>query len=226
MSTSGSSTPILFLHGAWHGSWCWAEVLARVTGAGTLGLAVDMAGHGLRARHPAALTRLPFDASLLASEPCRWPTRLDQAGELLVSQIEQLGAGDPVIVVAHSAGGAVFTWAAQQATALVAHAVYLTAFMLAFGVPLSAYTRMPEHEGGLVRPLAVADPAAVGALRLDVASPDPRYRQRLREAFYGDVDRAVADAAIALLTPDAPAGISAGTTMLTAAGCARCPAPT
>jgi pimeloyl-ACP methyl ester carboxylesterase len=178
-----------------------------------------MAGHGLRARHPAALTRRPFDASLLASEPSPVAdVGLDQAGELLVSQIEQLGAGDPVIVVAHSAGGAVLTRAAQQATALVAHAVYLTAFMPASGVPLSAYTRMPEHEGGLVRPLAVADPAAVGALRLDVASPDPRYRQRLREAFYGDVDRAVADAAIALLTPDAPAGISAGTTMLTAAG--------
>jgi len=79
-----------------------------------------------------------------------------------------------VIVVAHSAGGAVLTRAAQQATALVAHAVYLTAFMPASGVPLSAYTRMPEHEGGLVRPLAMADPAAVGALRLDVASPDPR----------------------------------------------------
>jgi amino acid transporter len=40
MSRSGPSTPILFLHGAWHGSWCWAEVLARVTGAGARALAV------------------------------------------------------------------------------------------------------------------------------------------------------------------------------------------
>jgi len=93
-----------------------------VTGAGTRALAVDMAGHGLRARHPAALTRRPFDASLLASEPSPVAdVGLDQAGELLVSQIEQLGAGDPVIVVAHSAGGAVLTRAAPQATALVAH---------------------------------------------------------------------------------------------------------
>jgi Alpha/beta hydrolase family len=64
----------------------------------------------------------------------------------------------------------------------------------------------------------VADPAAVGALRLDVTSPDPAYRQRLREAFYGDLDPALADAAIALLTPDAPGGISLGTTTLTAGG--------
>src|SRR6185312_15522761 len=58
------------------------RVLARVTGAGTRALAVDMAGHGLRARHPAALTRRPFDASLLASEPSPVAdVGLDQAGE-------------------------------------------------------------------------------------------------------------------------------------------------
>jgi pimeloyl-ACP methyl ester carboxylesterase len=55
MPASGPSTPILFLHGCWHGSWCRAEVLAQVTGvgAGRWPLAVDMAGHGPRAR-PAA----------------------------------------------------------------------------------------------------------------------------------------------------------------------------
>ncbi|HLQ57048.1 MAG TPA: alpha/beta fold hydrolase [Streptosporangiaceae bacterium] len=196
-----------------------AEVLARVTGAGARALAVDMAGHGLRARRPAALTRRPFDAGLLATEPSPVAgVDLDQAGELLLSQIEQLGAGDPVVVVAHSAGGVVLTRAAQLAPHLVAHAVYLTAFMPASGVPALAYTRMPENEGGLVPSCVVADPAAVGALRLDVASPDPAYRERLREAFYGDLDPAVVDAAIALLTPDVPAGIGLGTTTLTAGG--------
>ncbi len=45
---------------------------------------------------------------------------------------------------------------------------------------------MPENEGSLVRALLVADPAAVGALRLHAASPEAAYRQRLREAFYGE----------------------------------------
>jgi pimeloyl-ACP methyl ester carboxylesterase len=219
MSTSRSSTPVLFLHGAWHGSWCWAEVLAGVTGAGTRALAVDMAGHGLRARHPAAVTRRPFDAGLLATEASPVAdVDLDQAGELLVSQAEQLGAGDAVVVVAHSAGGAVLTRAAQLAPGLVAHAVYLTAFMPASGVPAVAYLRMPENEGGLATTALVADPAAVGAFRLDVASPDPAYRQQLRQAFYGDVAPATADAAIALLTPDAPLRIGLGVTTLTASG--------
>jgi pimeloyl-ACP methyl ester carboxylesterase len=117
MSTPGSGQPVLFLHGYWHGSWCWAEVLARVTAAGVRALAVDMAGHGLHARQPAALIRRPFDAGMLSTEVSPVAAvGLDQAAELLVDQIEALGAGDPVIVVAHSMGGAVLTRAAQLAT--------------------------------------------------------------------------------------------------------------
>ena len=64
----------------------------------------------------------------------------------------------------------------------------------------------------------MGDARATGALRLDVASPDPAYRGAVRETFYGDVDPVTAEAAIALLTPDAPVGISAGVTALTADG--------
>jgi pimeloyl-ACP methyl ester carboxylesterase len=213
------AAPVLFLHGYWHGSWCWSEVLARVTGAGTRALAVDMAGHGLRARRPAAVTGRPFDAGLAATEPSPVAdVDLGQAGELLLAQLKQLGGGDPVVVVAHSIGGPVLTWAAQAAPGLVAHAVYLTAYMPASDVPPVTYLRMPEHEGGLAGTCLVADPAAVGAFRIDGASPDPAYRQRLREAFYGDVAPAVADAAIALLTPDAPLPIALGSVTLTAGG--------
>lgn len=203
-----SRPPVLFLHGYWHGSWCWAEVLARVTGAGARALAVDMAGHGLRARRPAAA-----DAPSPVAD-----IGLDQAGEMLTSQIERLGAGDPVVVVAHSMAGAVLTRAAELAPGLVAHAVYLAAFMPASGVPCLAYARMPENEGGLVSAALVADPAAVGALRIDPASPDPAYRERLVRVFYGDVDPVVAGAAIGLLSPDAPLRIGTDTTKLTADG--------
>ena len=63
-----------------------------------------------------------------------------------------------------------------------------------------------------------AEARATGALRMDGASPDPAYREAVRETFYGDVDPVTAEAAIALLTPDAPVGISAGVTALTADG--------
>jgi pimeloyl-ACP methyl ester carboxylesterase len=139
-------TPVLLLHGFWHGSWCWTEVLAALTGAGVRALPVDMAGHGLRARRPAALTRRPFDAGALAAEVSPVAgVDLDQAGDLLVAQGKQLGAGAPVTVVAHSMGGAVLTRAGQLAPELIAHAVYLAAFMPASGVPSAAYPRMPEN---------------------------------------------------------------------------------
>lgn len=211
--------PVLFLHGFWHGSWCWTEVLAHLTGAGVRALAVDMAGHGLRARRPAAATRRPFDPDLLATEVSPLAgVDLDQAGDLLVAQVKRFGGGAPVTVVAHSMGGAVLTRAGQQAPGLIGHAVYLTAYMPASGVAPTAYVRTPENEGNLVGALRVGDPRALGAVRLDVASPDPAHRARVREAFYGDVDPATADAAIALLTPDAPAGITMGVTTLTADG--------
>jgi len=217
MSTPG--TPVLFLHGFWHGTWCWSEVLARVTSAGARALAVDMAGHGLRARRPAAAAARPFDPARLASEPSPVAgVTLDEASDLLVSQVEALGGGQPVTVVAHSMGGNVLTRATQPAPGLFAHAVYLCALMPASGVPANDYIFMPENEGELVVPSLVANPLETGGLRLDPASADPAYRQRLRDCFYGDVDSAVADAAIALLIPDAPAGIAVGATALTADG--------
>lgn len=211
-------TPVLLLHGYWHGAWCWSEVLALLTAGGVRALAVDMAGHGLRARRPAAPTARPFDPAALATEASPADASLDEAAALFIAQARALGGGAPVTAVAHSMGGNVLTRAVQEAPGLFAHAVYVTAFMPASGVPAGAYIFGPENEGDLVGVAQVADPTVIGGLRLDTASPDPAYRQLLRDAFYGDVDTAVADAAIGLLTPDAPAGIAAGATALTADG--------
>jgi pimeloyl-ACP methyl ester carboxylesterase len=214
-----SDTPILLLHGFWHGTWCWSEVLARLAGAGRQALAVDMAGHGLRASRPACVTARPFEPAALATEQS--PAAgidLDEAAALFVSQAEALHGGAPVIAVAHSMGGNVLTRAVQDAPGLFAHAVYVTAFMPASGVPAAYYIFAPENEGDLIGASVLADPAKIGALRLDPLSPDPVYHQQLRDALYGDIDPSVADAAIALITPDAPAGIAGGATTLTADG--------
>jgi len=214
-----SSTRLLFLHGYWHGSWCWSEVTARVAAAGRDSVAVDMAGHGLRARRPRSVYARPFNPQAIATEVSPVAdVDLDQAGDLLVSQIKQVGRGGPVTVVAHSMGGAVLTRATEQTPELIDHAVYLTAFMPASNLPAITYIDMPENAGELIGPSLCADPATIGALRLDVVSVEPSYRQQLRSAFFGDVAPVVADAAIALLTPDAPAGIALGNTALTRSG--------
>jgi alpha-beta hydrolase superfamily lysophospholipase len=59
---------------------------------------------------PGGPTQRPFDAGALAAEVSPVAgVDLDQGGDLLVSQVKQLGAGAPVTVVAHSMGGAVLT---------------------------------------------------------------------------------------------------------------------
>lgn len=212
-------TRVLLLHGFWHGVWCWSGVIERLAGAGRVTAAVDLAGHGLRVRRPASVGRRPFDAGLLASEVSPGAAvDLDAAGELLVSQLRRLGGGEAVTVVAHSMGGTVLTRAAQQAPDLVAHAVYVAAFMPASGVPAGDYITMPENAGELVVPLLHGDPATIGALRLDLGSADAGYRDQLRNAFFGDLDPVIADAALASLVPDAPVGIPRGATTLTPDG--------
>ncbi|MER6290301.1 alpha/beta fold hydrolase [Streptomyces sviceus] len=214
-----TATPLLFLHGYWHGSWCWSEVIAKVTAAGRQAVAVDMAGHGLYARRPACLSQRPFDPDAVATEPSPVAgVSLDEAAELLISQIGQIGHGGPVTVVAHSMGGTVLTRVAQHAPDLVGHMVYLTAFMPASDVPALAYIQSDDNEGELVGPSLRADPTVIGALRFDLASQDTAYRHQLRQAFFGDVDPDAAEAALGLFSPDAPVGIALGATTLTRGG--------
>jgi pimeloyl-ACP methyl ester carboxylesterase len=216
---SPRSTPILFLHGSWHGAWCWTEVIAHLVPYDRPALAVDMAGHGLRARRPECLTMRPFDLRELTIEASPVAgVGLDQAADLLASQIRWLGRGGPVTVVAHSMGGAVLTRVAQEVPELVAHAVYLAAIMPASGKPADQYFLLPANADALVLPALRGDLQATGALRLDLASNDAAYRQQLRDAFYGDVDPIVADAALGMLTPDAPVSMMLGTTRLTPDG--------
>ncbi|MDT0342830.1 alpha/beta fold hydrolase [Streptomyces litchfieldiae] len=214
-----AASPLVLVHGFWHGSWCWSEVTLHLAAAGRAAVAVDLAGHGLYARRPAWFTgRASHHSEAVTTEVSPLAdVSLDDAAALLTSQIKRIG-GEPVTVVAHSAAGPVLTRVAQQTPQLIARAVYLTAYMPASDVPAAAYTRLPEAAGDRVAPLLKGDSARIGALRLDFATDDAAYRRALHEAFYGDVDPALAEAATGLLTPDGPLGIMAGTTTLTPDG--------
>lgn len=214
-----ADAPIVLLHGFYHGSWAWTDVIAELAAHGRAAVAVDMAAHGLLAKAPLAANRRPFDPAAYATEPS--PVAgigLDAAADLLIAQLSRAGRGNPVPVVTHSMGGAVLTRAAEREPGLVAHMVYLAAYMPASGTPCLAYPSLPEGSSNRFMPLLVGDPAATGALRIDPRSPEPAVQDAIREAFYGDVELSTAAAATALLSCDAPLAMVTDSTELTEHG--------
>ncbi len=201
-----NAAPVVLVHGFWHGSWCWSPVVEELARWSVPALAVDLDGHGLKNRSPLARWGRPFDAAAYAVEPSRISAiTATSAAATLVGQLRRIGGGRPCVLVAHSMGGVVATLAAEQAPELVAELVYVTSFAPVSGMPAAGYLASPENAGERVNGLFAADPAAVGALRMDL--DDGTRRREVREVFYHDVDEVTADAAISLLGPDAPLGI-------------------
>jgi pimeloyl-ACP methyl ester carboxylesterase len=97
-----SMSRFVFVHGAWHGAWCWYKVLPQLQKAGHQVLAIDL---------PA------LAAATLQSYA-------DSVGEALDAQSE------PAILVGHSMGGIAISQAAERHPEKIRKLVYLTAFLL------------------------------------------------------------------------------------------------
>lgn len=80
--------PILFVHGAWHGAWCWEPFQQWFAAQGWESHALDLRGHG----------STPNDRSLRF-------TRITHYVDDLAAVVERLDR--PPIIVAHSMGGLV-----------------------------------------------------------------------------------------------------------------------
>jgi len=149
-STPSAPRPVILVHGAWHGAWCWSALQAELDRRGVPSYAVDLPGQGAST---APLGDLHGDAAHVADV------------------VDRLGTD--VVLVGHSYGGAVITEAAVR-TARVAHLVYLAAFALDAGESVLGLLRsLPHHEvalsaamrPGVVEGTTVLDPvAAVPAL--------------------------------------------------------------
>lgn len=206
-----SVSPVVLVHGSWHGSWCWSFVTDHLAGLGIPAVAVDVDGHGLKGPSPLARWSRPFDPATFAAEPSPVATvTASSAAATLIGQLRRIG--QPCVLVAHSMGGVVATAVAEQAPELVSELVYVAAYAPVSGRPTSDYFSLPES-GHAVLDLLVGDFAATGALRIDPG--DPERHSALREVFYHDVDDATAAAAIALLTSDGPVGIPGETLTVT-----------
>jgi len=80
-------TPIVFVHGAWHGAWCWENFLPHFARAGYASYAVSLRGHGASE----------------GREGLRWHS----AARGYVADVAQVVAqlARPPVLVGHSMGG-------------------------------------------------------------------------------------------------------------------------
>ncbi|GAB3467452.1 alpha/beta fold hydrolase [Actinophytocola sediminis] len=207
-------TDVVVIPGAWHGAGHFAALASALTARGHRVLALDLPGHGGRARFPASyLTRdlaaLPVERSPLAD------LTLDQVAADVVAALGAFPA--PPVVVAHSMGGTVATRVAELAPESVACLVYLAAFLPTRLGAAGAYLGLPEASGALGAGLYLGDPAAIGAVRIDPRRTDPGYQDELHAAYFSDLDRRDFQALAASLTPDQPLSFLTDATGATAA---------
>ena len=156
----------VLVHGYWHNSGCWRDVSARLEAGGYEVVTPDLPGAGVRARIPVSFLQRPFDPAAFAVEPS--PNAVvtqEERTQAVITAIKSIGG--PVVLVGHSMGGATISDVAEAAPTDVAAVVYLTAFLLAPGVPPFAIMTHETMAAAVVPSLFCADPEVVGALRLN-----------------------------------------------------------
>lgn len=113
------SRTVVLVHGAWHGAWCWEQVLTRLDTAGRRATAVD-------------LPSVSSATATLADDVACVRAALD-------------AVENDALLVGHSYGGVVVTDAGRHPA--VAHLAYLTAFALEPGESANENT-LTGGEGG------------------------------------------------------------------------------
>jgi pimeloyl-ACP methyl ester carboxylesterase len=104
----------VLVHGSWQGGWSWQEVAARLRARGHRAVAPTLPGHDQSDGDRARISHDDYVAAVL-------------------SVLEQQAGPDPVVLVAHSFGGAVISQVADRRPDRVHRLIYCDAFVLRDG---------------------------------------------------------------------------------------------
>ncbi|MGI9595917.1 MAG: alpha/beta fold hydrolase [Acidimicrobiales bacterium] len=215
---SGNSAFVL-VHGAWHNGATWDDLVPELAARGHLSVTLDLPGAGENAAVPASFHQRPLDPAAFATEPSpNAGVTQDSRSDAVIAAVElaaQQGNGE-VVLVGHSLGGLTISPVAEAIPDRLKAVVYITAFLLPNDMAGGEIIGHEINAAAEVPPLFMADPEQVGALRMDVASPDPDYRAAVKSAFYADLtDQQFADA-VAKLHCDEPAQVAGVPSNITA----------
>ena len=198
----------VLVHGSWHGGWCWDLVAQSLNDAGHITVAIDLPGHGLNAVLPQSCLSRPLDAGAFATEPSGLAgIGIDQFAAAVIDGAERArdAGARKIYAVGHSMGGIPVTFAAAKAPERFDGLIYVAALAPTPGKPAGAYLELADQrDNARIGAVIKADPAAIGALRMDPRSTDTAYLESVKQALAADVDDRQLAAVMHLLTPDAP----------------------
>lgn len=169
-------TQYVFIHGAWHASWCWEKVIPILQRKGHSAIALDVPSHG-------------------ASSVPKTETSIDSISR----HIEEFLAAQPApsVLVGHSWGGLVISQVAERAREHVAALIYVTAFLPKTNESLQTYASqdadsdafqiMIPQENGLLdidrskAPNAFYNCCAVNEATIAAARLEPHFGKLLED---------------------------------------------
>lgn len=186
------SPTFVLVHGTGGNAAAWSPTVRELALLGHRALAVDLAGHGFRATMPAGYLGSQ-DAALLASEPSamRAVGTADDVA-IVVDVLRRAREHGPTVLVGTSRGGLTLNAVANTAPELVDRLVYASAHcpVAVTAAEYDAYEENGASKLSSVMGIVGADPAAVGALRLNWRTADPAMLDALQEAVLADGTRA------------------------------------
>ncbi|MGD9114548.1 MAG: alpha/beta fold hydrolase [Desulfobacterales bacterium] len=133
----------VLIHGAWHGGWCWKNIIPLIEKEGHSVVAPDLPGHG---KDKKPITEITLQAYT------------DRVCQILDEQSE------PVILVGHSMGGVVITQTAEYRPEKIKTLVYLTGFLLQNGEFLLQLAE-PDTEALVLPNLVMAEDQSYATIK-------------------------------------------------------------
>ena len=178
----------VLIHGSNGNSFTWAPLQRELALRGLRSLAVDLPGHGFEAAFPESFHIQ--DSEALAKAPSNLAGKtLADAVEHVARQVRLAREHGPVVAVAHSRGGVTLTALANAHPELLDRTVYLSAWCCVDLTP-GEYMELPEYtEGsalGATMGVLAANPAELGAIRMNWRTADPELLAALKRSMFAD----------------------------------------
>lgn len=221
-----TAATFVLVHGSGTSSFMWAPLQRELALLGHRSYAVDLPGHGLDAQYPRAY-QAPQDLAAFGSAPSMLAdVTLDDNVEALLGTVRALRRNGPVVLVGASLGGVTISAAANQASELVDHLVYISAWACVSKANPVEYMGEPEFAESLLPDLAdlnVGDPTVVGVGRANYRTADPELLGRLKAATMHDATDEQFMAFLNTMQPDESIQVMLGDARLEAATWGRIP---